>query len=129
MVDSAAVMLIHAQAYLASARQNLAAGPQQYAVAYDEARHALEIAGKAWLEKARGGHPRDHRIGAKLFQEGLIQDREAVKRLNQVLDHHTRASYGYEERFTEHEIEEVISDAEAMIRQVEAWSAKVSSDA
>lgn len=125
MENEAHKMIEHAQIYLESAHSNKATGPRQYPVAYDEARHALELAGKTLLLHKTGKYPTRgksaHRIGNLLARKGLIPQAASLHDLNRVLDHHTRGSYGFYEEFTTEEVQSAISLARILIEAATRW--------
>lgn len=118
-------MLGHARNYLANARDTVEHGPSRYAIAYDEARHAIELAGKVLLLRRTGDYPKrgktGHGIGGRLGFHGLIPASVDRHDLSRVLDQHTRGSYGFQEEFTRSEVEEVIAIAEWMVAAAESW--------
>lgn len=109
-------MRSHAESYLRSARANLAQGPQQSSVAFDEARHAAEVSAKAlYLAKTGTELGKVHNIGGTLAHTGLIPadlDEKAVARL---FAEHTRGSYGYYDDIGRAEIEAAIHVAQTFM--------------
>lgn len=124
-MDEAEAMLEHARNYLANARDTLEHGPSRYAIAYDEARHAIELAGKVLLLRRTGDYPKrgktGHGIGGRLGFLGLIPTAVDRHELSRVLDQHTRGSYGFLEEFTRMEVEEVVAMAGRMVAAAESW--------
>ncbi len=125
MADEIAAMLEHAAIYLESARANAAYAPRMYPVAYDEARHCIELAGKILLLHKTGDYPKrgraGHRIGDLLARNGLIPSGVDLHDLNRALDHHTRGAYGFFDEFTTQETQDVIGLAETMLNAATIW--------
>src|SRR5688572_19153554 len=89
--DRVEAMLGHARAYLRSANSNLAEGPDQSAVAFDEARHAAEVAAKALCIRVTGQDiGRVHSIGGALAHRGLIPADLEEKAVARLFAEHTR---------------------------------------
>lgn len=113
-------MLAHARSYLRSARRNLELGPEQSAVAFDEARHAAEVAAKALVLHATGTDlGKVHSIGGSLAHAGLIPLSLDEKRVARLFAEHTRGSYGYYEGIDRPAVEEAIEAAERFIAAAE----------
>ena len=125
MDDDFLAVLAHAQIYLESAEANRDRGARWLPVAYDEARHAAELAGKALLLRKTGSYPKrgkaGHRIGSLLAREGLVPRGLDFLDLNGLLDHHTRGAYGFGRPFGAHEVEIAIETARAMTEAALGW--------
>src|SRR5688572_4363618 len=115
-MDEATVMVGHAQAYLDAARDNLRRSGREM-VAFDEARHAAEVAGKVlFLRKMGHSMGKVHAIAGKLAREGLIPRSVDMRRLSNLLARHTRGAYGFFENISLREVEEAIAMAESMVQ-------------
>ena len=115
-------MLDHARPFLDSARENAAKGPERAVVAFDEARHAAELAAKAILLRAE--HvivEKDHRMGRHLGRYGLMPSTYAIKAWNRFFAEHTKAAYGLYEQLDQQEIAEAISMAQTMLQACEFY--------
>lgn len=107
-------MRAHAEEYLDSALADFEAN--RYHVAYENARTAAEIAGKALLLQAQGSYPQKHAIGGDLFQAGLIPKHLDPRRVSRLLKERTRADYGYLEPIPPDEISEAIEIAKSFLQ-------------
>lgn len=123
-------MVLLAKAYLESARMNHERGPLQSNVAYDEARHAAEVAGKALYLAKNGselvadhgkGRGRGHAIGGQLAQGGLIPEAVSERALSKLLRSRNRGAYGFFDTVEKDQITDAIQIASAMIAAAEGW--------
>lgn len=114
-------MLRHAEEYLASAFADADADPPRRSVAYDNARTAAELAGKAMLLKTTEDYPKKghsgHNIGGVLQMHGLIPSGLDPKRVAHLLKAHTRADYGFMDPVEQDEMEEALFLAEVLIAE------------
>lgn len=117
----AARMVAHAQAYLASAHDN-ALVPLRQSVAFDEARHAAEVARKALFLRKTGTHlGKQHAIAGRLAREGLVPASIDPRDLSDFLMHHTRGAYGFFEDIPDEEVRLALDLAEAMVAAAQSW--------
>lgn len=94
-------MAAHAQGFLHSAHRNRAEGESQLPVAYDEARHALEVASKAlWLAATGTEMGKTHKAHGILAGRGFIPATIEPLTFSKAMQAHTRGAYGYFEPFT-----------------------------
>lgn len=125
MADDPRAVMGHAEVYLENAEATIERGPRFYAVAFDEARHAVELACKTMLLKKTAQYPargsRGHRIGGLMSREGLIPNNVDRRALNRTLDHHTRGSYGFAEEFLEEDVRDVIALGHALLQAARRW--------
>ena len=113
-------MLRHAQEFLAAARSNTGAG--RPAVAFDEARHAAEVAAKALHLKATGtDFGKGHAVAGPLNALGLLPAQVPERKWVRFFQEHTRASYGYFEDFTDAEVHNAITWATVMLQAAESY--------
>lgn len=101
------------------ARQNLEAAEDSLAkdrldVAFEEARTAAELYGKALLLQKTGDYPRDHRVGSALHQAGLIPATLDARKLSRLLASYTRGNYGFQEPVAAEEVIEALAMARTL---------------
>lgn len=115
MKDEWRLLVDHARQFLDSARENLNKAPERNHVAFDEARTAAELVGKALLSRKLGSYPRRHNIGGPLFQEGLLPNGVDPKQVAHLLREHTRGNYGFDTQIGEDDIALAIEIAQALL--------------
>lgn len=108
------------EALVAAAREWLAASSteleqRRYRVAFEAARHAAELAGKALLVEATGGHPKAHAIAGALSNENVLPDGVSGRRLHKLLSRYTAGTYGTEGTIRKRDVHEAIRLAERMV--------------
>jgi HEPN domain-containing protein len=94
-MDERATLMMLAEEYLAAAQANLAAGRRH--AAFESARHAAELAGKACLLDAKGNYPKAHDIGRDLAEAGRVPPDLAPEALDRFLAQYVRGRYGADE--------------------------------
>jgi HEPN domain-containing protein len=112
-VDERAKLIALAEEHLAAARDSLRAS--RHNAAFESARHAAEVAGKAMLLDATGEFPKRHDIGGLLHQQGLVPADLDPVALDRLLAAHTRGRYEWSEAGAS-DAREAIRQAEAMVR-------------
>lgn len=70
-------------------------------VAFEAARHAAELAGKALLVHARGEHPKSQVIAAALAKDGLLPPGVDGRALHKLLSEFTLGTYGFDRPLSE----------------------------
>lgn len=83
--------------------------------AYECARTACELAGKALLQEKLGRYARSHEIQGDLFRERLIPAAVNAKRLSKLLGDFTRGTYGVGPRVSSSEASSAVALAKAMV--------------
>lgn len=91
-MDERARLMALAGEYLESAASNLDA--ERFHVAFESARHAAELAGKAPLLDARGDYPKSHDVGRPLAAAGLVPPGISPAALDRFLAQYLRGRYG-----------------------------------
>lgn len=81
-----------AEEYLAAAEADLLAGRTH--VAFEAARHATELAGKARLLDIRGDYPKQHDIGRLLAVANVVLPGVSSVALDEFLAQYLRGRYG-----------------------------------
>lgn len=118
----AQAIIRHARGFLDAARLILEQDADLTPAAFETARHAAELAGKALLFRATGAIPRyEHAIGGSLGAHGLIPlalDPRAVSRL---VAEHTRARYAYTDEVPIAEAKEALRIASVLLTAAETW--------
>ncbi len=110
-----------ASEYLESAMTNAEEATFRPNVAYDEARHTAELAGKVLLQHKHQQYPRKHSIAGHLAQHGLIPINVDPRALHRFLEHHTRAAYGYLDPVDQDDLNEALQIAHAMLEAAHNW--------
>lgn len=83
--------------------------------AYECARTACELAGKALLSLRLGSYPRQHEIQGLLSKEALIPPNVNKTTLSRILGDWTRGTYGFAEPVSMKEAEQALRVAERMV--------------
>lgn len=115
-LSEAVANLRRAQEYLESAQDDCQVHPPRLIVAFENARTAAELAGKAMLATI-GKNPRYHAIGGDLYQAGFVPPTIDPKTLSRLLKERTRADYGSGEPIDEAAAVEAITMASALVAQ------------
>lgn len=87
----------------------------RHEAAYECARTACELAGKALLQEKVGRYARSHEIQGDLFREGLIPAAVNAKRLSKLMGDVTRGTYGVGPRVSASEASSAVALAKAMV--------------
>src|SRR5687768_694285 len=114
-MDEATALRDLARDNLASARDNLSHAPPRASVAYSEARHAAELAGKSLLMRKTGAYPWKHEIGAVLYQAGVLPSSANPRQADRLLRSSTRGEYGVFDVPTPEECAEMVALAELLL--------------
>lgn len=93
----------------------------RHSVAFSEARHAAELAGKVLLLLAEGSFPNKHPIAGRMAVAGVIPRFVDRRELHKLLAAFTKGEYGALERPTTLEVEEAVETATALIEAAKAW--------
>lgn len=91
-MDERARLMSLAEEYLTAAEADLRA--RRLHVAFEAARHAAELAGKACLLDARGDYPKSHDIGRLLVAAGIAPSGVKPEALDRFLAQYLRGRYG-----------------------------------
>ncbi|MFA5862315.1 MAG: HEPN domain-containing protein [Candidatus Thermoplasmatota archaeon] len=94
-MDESQKLISLAEDYWESARDNLA--KQRYNVAFEAARHAAELAGKAMLLRKIGDFPKRHDIGGDLHRAKLVPVGVDAATLDEFLADYLRGRYEWDE--------------------------------
>jgi HEPN domain-containing protein len=116
-LDEHGKLIALASEYLASAQDSLRA--HRANAAFESARHAAELAGKAMLLQAIGEYPKRHDIGGALHAAGLVPSEVDPVRLDKLLALYLRGHYEWNEA-SETEAHEALHMAERLIAAASA---------
>jgi HEPN domain-containing protein len=117
-MDESANLLRLAVETLESAKDNANRTVPRLAVAFAEARHALELGCKVRLLQLVGEYPRRHDVAGDLFQAGGVPPEVDARRLDRLLRQFTRGEYGVGPNPSMNEVIEMVECAQAMLRAV-----------
>lgn len=110
-------ILERAEEHLKAAQTCLAAGLLN--PAYELARTAAELYGKALILKRLGSYPRDHNVSGELRHRRLLPDDVSPTDLSKLLEDYTRGGYGFEEPVEAREARKAIAIATRLREEAE----------
>lgn len=85
-------------------------------VAFEAARHAAELAGKALLLEGTGTYPdRRHNVSGPLSQEDLVPSNVSASDLSKLLSEHTLGTYGFSRTIHRKDVNQAIRVARRMV--------------
>jgi len=99
--------------WLAAAEDELRAG--RLRVAFESARHAAELAGKARLLSATGTYPKSHTIASQLHRAGLVPSGVDAKAVHRLLSEFTLGTYGFDRPLAREDVVAAIALARSML--------------
>lgn len=105
-----------AEEFLEAAR--LLANVELWNAAFDDARHAAELASKALLLMHHGSYPRKHQVAGELNDAGLIPPSVTAKQVSRVLGAWTLGRYGFADRVEKIQLDEGIQVADAWVASI-----------
>ncbi|MEA3202204.1 MAG: hypothetical protein QOE90_3632 [Thermoplasmata archaeon] len=73
-------------------------------VAFEAARHAAELAGKALLAHATGEHPKSHLIAGAIAKAGLLPPAVDGRALHKLLAEFTLGTYGFDRPLSDRDV-------------------------
>jgi HEPN domain-containing protein len=112
-MSETADLVAGAQEWLAAARTEMSAG--RLRVAFESARHAAELAGKAILSARLGTFPKSHLVAGALARSGGLPPGVDGKTLHKLLSEFTLGTYGFDRPISEREVSDAVTVAEQMM--------------
>ena len=109
-------LIERAEEFLAAAQQLAGSGLNN--AAFDDARHAAELAGKALLLQKLGSYPQKHQIAGELTHAGLLPPELEPRTVSRVLGAFTAGRYGFTDNKGPDEVAEAIAVAQALVAAV-----------
>lgn len=112
-VEASQALRSRAEEWLGTAR--LAAQDGHRNAAYECARRAAELAGKALLQRKVGEYPKIHEIQGALAKAGLVPSSISPVALSGLLSDFTRGTYGFNEPVSDPEVSRAMRIASRMV--------------
>lgn len=106
-------ILDRAEEFLSAA--NLLHESGLYNAAFDDARHAAELAAKALLLYHSGSYPTKHQVASELHKAGLIPHHIPPKMVSRLLAGFTTGRYGFRQEKGHEEVAEALTVATALL--------------